>query len=84
MFFSGQETFGRGIYPRQEAEMWIRILILLSAISLNGCAALDKYLGPDEYESPPKEPGTEEKRVPLPPTIQDLGKADVGDIAPID
>jgi hypothetical protein len=64
----------------QEAEMWIRILILLTAVFLNGCAALDKFLGPDEYENPPKTPaGTEQKKVPLPPTIQDLGKADFGD-----
>ena len=79
MFFYGQEAVNRGIYRRQEAEMWIKILILLSAVTLGGCAALDKYLGPDEYESPPKEPSTGDKRVPLPPTIQDLGKADLSE-----
>jgi hypothetical protein len=81
MFFSGQETAVRGIHPRQEADMWIKILILLTAIALNGCAALDKFLGPDEFENPPKGPAREDKRVPLPPTIQDLGRADFDDIS---
>jgi hypothetical protein len=55
----------------KKGRMWI--LILLFSLLMAGCASLDRFLDTGNFGDPQEDaPKSSGKRIPLPPTIQDL------------
>jgi hypothetical protein len=55
----------------KKGRMWI--LVLLFSMMMAGCASLDRFLDTGNFDGPQEDaPKYGGKRIPLPPTIQDL------------
>ncbi len=57
--------------PEKIGHRWIFILLL--SLIMAGCSSLDRFLDTGSFDGPPEDtPRASGKRIPLPPTIQDL------------